>query len=251
MSSGKDLAAVQRTLMALGSLAVTKNDGNYKGDPARFHKWVFLHAWNSFSVSMTRAVPYQRWGMRLRIKRLCVRLCAGSPKRTGDTSQTSSWAKAKMSSACKWVQTKEHLKLAWRATDDPGRSSTTTPEHSGHSCFPLQDGRSARTERLWLLPRPRRDVSSVFFKTKLDQNRDQLDHVHMWKVQHALHLEPTYLTFVSQSNYFYNHTRLGCRLSIFFIKGLFQWFCMYSPIRIKPIRLYVTADYFVMKTISS
>uniref|UniRef100_A0A3B4Y8U1 Transgelin n=2 Tax=Seriola lalandi dorsalis TaxID=1841481 RepID=A0A3B4Y8U1_SERLL len=35
---GKDLAAVQRTLMALGSLAVTKDDGNYKGDPNWFHK---------------------------------------------------------------------------------------------------------------------------------------------------------------------------------------------------------------------
>lgn len=35
---GKDLAAVQRTLMALGSLAVTRDDGNYKGDPNWFHK---------------------------------------------------------------------------------------------------------------------------------------------------------------------------------------------------------------------
>lgn len=35
---GKDLAAVQRTLMALGNLAVTKGDGNYKGDPNWFHK---------------------------------------------------------------------------------------------------------------------------------------------------------------------------------------------------------------------
>jgi len=35
---GKDLAAVQRTLMALGSLAVTKDDGLYQGDPAWFHK---------------------------------------------------------------------------------------------------------------------------------------------------------------------------------------------------------------------
>ncbi|KAG7223284.1 hypothetical protein INR49_015640 [Caranx melampygus] len=35
---GKDLAAVQRTLMALGSLAVTKGDGTYKGDPSWFHK---------------------------------------------------------------------------------------------------------------------------------------------------------------------------------------------------------------------
>ncbi|KAM3601339.1 uncharacterized protein V6R79_010930 [Siganus canaliculatus] len=34
----KDLAAVQRTLMALGSLAVTKDDGCYKGDPNWFHK---------------------------------------------------------------------------------------------------------------------------------------------------------------------------------------------------------------------
>ncbi|KAJ7995981.1 hypothetical protein DPEC_G00232330 [Dallia pectoralis] len=35
---GKDLAAVQRTLMALGSLAVTRDDGNYRGDPQWFHK---------------------------------------------------------------------------------------------------------------------------------------------------------------------------------------------------------------------
>lgn len=35
---GKDLAAVQRTLMALGCLAVTKGDGNYRGDPNWFHK---------------------------------------------------------------------------------------------------------------------------------------------------------------------------------------------------------------------
>ncbi|MBN3310770.1 transgelin isoform X2 [Amia ocellicauda] len=35
---GKDMAAVQRTLMALGCLAVTKSDGHYKGDPSWFHK---------------------------------------------------------------------------------------------------------------------------------------------------------------------------------------------------------------------
>ncbi|XP_062341422.1 transgelin-like [Osmerus eperlanus] len=35
---GKDLAAVQRTLMALGSLAVTRDDGHYRGDPSWFHK---------------------------------------------------------------------------------------------------------------------------------------------------------------------------------------------------------------------
>lgn len=35
---GKDLAAVQRTLMSLGCLAVTKDDGNYKGDPNWFHR---------------------------------------------------------------------------------------------------------------------------------------------------------------------------------------------------------------------
>lgn len=34
----KDMAAVQRTLMALGNLAVTKNDGNYQGDPSWFMK---------------------------------------------------------------------------------------------------------------------------------------------------------------------------------------------------------------------
>ncbi|XP_034034590.1 transgelin-like [Thalassophryne amazonica] len=35
---GKDMAAVQRTLMGIGSLAVTKDDGNYKGDPNWFHR---------------------------------------------------------------------------------------------------------------------------------------------------------------------------------------------------------------------
>uniref|UniRef100_A0A3Q2ECM2 Transgelin n=1 Tax=Cyprinodon variegatus TaxID=28743 RepID=A0A3Q2ECM2_CYPVA len=36
---GKDMAAVQRTLMALGSLAVTKDDGQYKGDRDWFHRY--------------------------------------------------------------------------------------------------------------------------------------------------------------------------------------------------------------------
>ncbi|XP_064424794.1 transgelin [Latimeria chalumnae] len=35
---GKDMAAVQRTLMALGSIAVTKKDGLYHGDPNWFFK---------------------------------------------------------------------------------------------------------------------------------------------------------------------------------------------------------------------
>ncbi|CAM4540828.1 hypothetical protein PO909_025856 [Leuciscus waleckii] len=35
---GKDLAAVQMMLMSLGSLAVTKGDGCYRGDPSWFHK---------------------------------------------------------------------------------------------------------------------------------------------------------------------------------------------------------------------
>ncbi|TRY83378.1 hypothetical protein DNTS_016650 [Danionella cerebrum] len=35
---GKDLAAVQRTLLALGSIAVTKDDGFFRGDPNCFFK---------------------------------------------------------------------------------------------------------------------------------------------------------------------------------------------------------------------
>uniref|UniRef100_H2T318 Transgelin n=1 Tax=Takifugu rubripes TaxID=31033 RepID=H2T318_TAKRU len=35
---GKDMATVQRTLMALGSLAVTKDDGHYRGDHEWFHR---------------------------------------------------------------------------------------------------------------------------------------------------------------------------------------------------------------------
>uniref|UniRef100_A0A673H472 Transgelin n=1 Tax=Sinocyclocheilus rhinocerous TaxID=307959 RepID=A0A673H472_9TELE len=34
----KDLAAVQRTLMALGSIAVTKDEGSFRGDPSWFFK---------------------------------------------------------------------------------------------------------------------------------------------------------------------------------------------------------------------
>ncbi|XP_037595821.1 transgelin-like [Cebus imitator] len=40
---GKDMAAAQRTLMALGSLAVTKNDRHYHGDPNWFMKKVQEH----------------------------------------------------------------------------------------------------------------------------------------------------------------------------------------------------------------
>ncbi|XP_028664341.1 transgelin isoform X2 [Erpetoichthys calabaricus] len=35
---GKDMAAVQRTLMALGNIAVTKEDGFFKGNPSWFNK---------------------------------------------------------------------------------------------------------------------------------------------------------------------------------------------------------------------
>ncbi|MEE6491577.1 hypothetical protein FKM82_016267 [Ascaphus truei] len=35
---GKDLASVQRTLMNLGGIAVTKDDGNFRGDPNWFPK---------------------------------------------------------------------------------------------------------------------------------------------------------------------------------------------------------------------
>ncbi|XP_020363746.1 transgelin-3b isoform X1 [Oncorhynchus kisutch] len=35
---GKDMAAVQRTLMALGSVALTKDDGHYRGDRDWFHR---------------------------------------------------------------------------------------------------------------------------------------------------------------------------------------------------------------------
>lgn len=37
------MAAVQRTLMALGSVAVTNDDGLYKGDPDWFHRLKTSH----------------------------------------------------------------------------------------------------------------------------------------------------------------------------------------------------------------
>lgn len=38
LAIGKDMAAVQRTLMSLGSVAVTKDDGHYRGDRDWFHR---------------------------------------------------------------------------------------------------------------------------------------------------------------------------------------------------------------------
>lgn len=37
------MATVQRTLMALGSLAVTKDDGHYRGDREWFHRYISLN----------------------------------------------------------------------------------------------------------------------------------------------------------------------------------------------------------------
>lgn len=37
------MAAVQRTLMALGSVAVTKDDGQYRGDRDWFHRYGSSH----------------------------------------------------------------------------------------------------------------------------------------------------------------------------------------------------------------
>lgn len=38
LAVGKDMAAVQRTLMALGSVALTKDDGHYRGDRDWFNR---------------------------------------------------------------------------------------------------------------------------------------------------------------------------------------------------------------------
>lgn len=50
------MAAVQRTLMALGSLAVTKNDGHYRGDPNWFMKYVAIGS------LFPRLGLFVRWG---------------------------------------------------------------------------------------------------------------------------------------------------------------------------------------------
>lgn len=89
---------------------------------------------------------------------------AGKHRKTGEISQRSSWAKAKMSSACRWAQIKEHPKLGWQVMDGRGRSSTTTPES--------RDGKNSDFDRSM-----RR--SWIFFKTKLDQSRDQRKNVHI------------------------------------------------------------------------
>lgn len=49
------MATVQRTLMALGSLAVTKDDGQYRGDREWFHRYVSP---NSMSVMLQAPLPH-------------------------------------------------------------------------------------------------------------------------------------------------------------------------------------------------
>lgn len=49
------MATVQRTLMALGSLAVTKDDGHYKGDLEWFHRYISR---NSMSVMLQVPLPH-------------------------------------------------------------------------------------------------------------------------------------------------------------------------------------------------
>lgn len=49
------MATVQRTLMALGSLAVTKDDGHYKGDTEWFHRY---SSCNSRSVMLQVPLPH-------------------------------------------------------------------------------------------------------------------------------------------------------------------------------------------------
>lgn len=48
---------MQRTLMALGSLAVTKNDGHYRGDPNWFMKYVATGSlWGSGGLGWSAVV---------------------------------------------------------------------------------------------------------------------------------------------------------------------------------------------------
>lgn len=51
------MATVQRTLMALGSLAVTKDDGHYRGDLEWFHRYISGH-----SMSVMLQVPLPHFG---------------------------------------------------------------------------------------------------------------------------------------------------------------------------------------------
>lgn len=111
-------------------------------------------------------------------------VCAGRPKRTEETSQTNSWPKAKTSSACKWAQMQEHLKLEWRATADPGRSSTTTPERTPRGDAPssVLSKASEDWETLTLTLATRRNVTWLLNWTK---NRDQQEDVHIYSTRHT------------------------------------------------------------------
>lgn len=80
MSSGKDMASVQRTLMALGSLATTKNDGYYKGDPNWFPRWVYCNCFYSFSEKLVKQERFpfcaEDWDCGLRD--VCLYVCRQS-----------------------------------------------------------------------------------------------------------------------------------------------------------------------------
>uniref|UniRef100_F6YZF4 Transgelin 3 n=1 Tax=Macaca mulatta TaxID=9544 RepID=F6YZF4_MACMU len=59
---GKDMAAVQRTLMALGSVAVTKDDGCYRGEPSWFHRYPISQSKWSVPKRSCQGDDHRCWG---------------------------------------------------------------------------------------------------------------------------------------------------------------------------------------------
>lgn len=77
------MAAVQRTLMALGSVAVTKDDGHYRGDHDWFHRYRhILHKNTAVLPSLSPNTSYN--------------CCVGKPRGTGGSSPKNSCAKARV-----------------------------------------------------------------------------------------------------------------------------------------------------------
>lgn len=175
MSAGKDLAAVQRTLMALGSLAVTKSDGHYKGDPSWFHKWVwaFFPPLSLFNFSVERWKTKQEWDCGLRDACLSVRRKSQENRRDFSDEQLS---EGKNVIGLQMGTNKGASQAGMTGYGRPRQIINNNP----WTRAAVLEGQSARTDKLWLLPWPRgkkkRDLT--VFKAKLDQRRDQREHVH-------------------------------------------------------------------------
>lgn len=171
MCAGRDLAAVQRTLMALGSLAVTKNDGCYKGDPNWFHKWVWLLlltpcmnsalCGNKGGFISVPGTEIEDWEM------CCLHVCRKSQENKREFSEEQ-LSEGKNVIGLQMGTNKGASQAGMTGYGRPRQiinNNPWAPRHSTSSeTLLLPSDRPERTEKLWLLPWPSGEMSPGCFQ---------------------------------------------------------------------------------------